>query len=456
MFLRHGKVIAEGWWNPYAPDLKHTMYSVSKSFTSTAIGFAVTEKLLTVNDKVISFFPDDLPDTVSDYLSTLTIKDLLSMTDGQDPDPTGTVIEKDSNWVKAYLALPFVVKPGTTFLYNSLGVYMLSAIIQKVTGEKMIDYLEPRLFEPLGITGVDWETDPHGINSGGWGLRLKTEDMAKFGQLYLQKGKWQGKQIIPESWVDEATSIQIMQRPGSYNANKDSTDWEQGYGYLFWRCRHNAFRADGAFCQFIIVIPEKDAVVAITSESNGYQDEMNLVWKYLLPAIKDNQLPADDESDAILKQKLSSLALAPPESNVAPQDITEISGKTFMMAPNEMGIKSMSLQFKDDLCSLVLTTNKGEYNIDFEKNKWKTGKTAMLGPSLVGKAKGFFVPPSAIAGSFNWTDNNTLELTLRYIESPHTETITCTFAENKINCKIKNSVDGEKNAVALAGTINGK
>ena len=150
MFLRHGKVIAEGWWNPYRADLNHTMYSTSKSFTSTAAGFAVTEKLLSVDDKVISFFSDELPGSLSPYLADLRVKDLLSMSVGQEPDPTIAVVTRDSNWVKSFFALPIVKKPGTEFLYNTLATYMVSAIVQKVTGQKVIDYLTPRLFDPLG------------------------------------------------------------------------------------------------------------------------------------------------------------------------------------------------------------------------------------------------------------------------------------------------------------------
>jgi CubicO group peptidase (beta-lactamase class C family) len=220
MFLRHGKVIAEGWWNPYRRDLKHTMYSLSKSFTSTAIGLAVSENRLTVNDKVISFFPGYPPDTISQYLGELTVQNLLTMSVGQTPDPTGTIVTRDSNWIRSFLALPILNKPGSVFLYNSLATYMLSAIVQKVTGQKVIDYLTPRLFNPLGIDGMDWETDPMGINTGGWGLRIKAEDMAKFGQLYLQKGKWNGKQLLPESWVEEATSIKILQSPRGFTIKK--------------------------------------------------------------------------------------------------------------------------------------------------------------------------------------------------------------------------------------------
>jgi CubicO group peptidase (beta-lactamase class C family) len=197
MFLRHGKVIAEGWWNPYRPDLKHTLYSASKSFTCTAIGLAVKGKKLSIDDKVISFFPESLPDTVDPFLAELKIKDLLSMSSGQRQESSATT----NDWIKAFLETPVVNEPGTKYRYSSMASFMLSAIVQKVTGEKVVDYLTPRLFNPLGIEGYDWETNPQGINTGGWGLRLKTEDLAKFGQLYLQKGRWNGKQILPEKWV---------------------------------------------------------------------------------------------------------------------------------------------------------------------------------------------------------------------------------------------------------------
>src|SRR5258705_10398631 len=188
MIIRHGKVIAEGWWNPYRPDLKHTLYSLSKSFTSTAVGFAVAEKKFSVNDKVISFFPDKLPGTISNNLRELKIKDLITMSAGQFPEPQGITSFND-DWVKGFLSTPIVNEPGSVFLYNSLATYMLSAIVQKVTGQKEIDYLAPRLFKPLGIQGWDWEFDPMGINTGGWGVWGEHEGNSKFGTLYIRKRK---------------------------------------------------------------------------------------------------------------------------------------------------------------------------------------------------------------------------------------------------------------------------
>ena len=159
MVLRHGKVVAEGWWNPYRSDLKHTMYSCSKSFAATAVGFAVAEKKLTVEDKVIAFFPEDLPATMPPFLAELRIKDLLSMSVGHEKDPTSKVSAREADWVKAFFAIPIVHQPGTKFLYNSAATFMLSAIVQKVTGQKIVDYLKPRLFDPLGIYRIKSNQD---------------------------------------------------------------------------------------------------------------------------------------------------------------------------------------------------------------------------------------------------------------------------------------------------------
>lgn len=288
MIVQHGKIIASQWLGEGAEDKPHIMHSVSKTFTSMAVGFAIAEGKLHLDDKVISFFPDKLPAEVSDNLKKLEIRHLLTMNSGHDTDPSQAVRNGKEDWVKAFLATPITHEPGTYFVYNSVGTYVLSAIVQKVTGQKVFDYLQTRLFEPLGIDGIHWEESPQGINCGGWGLYLKTEDMAKMGQFMLQKGKWNGKQLLPESWFDEATQSHIAQPPVWFPANgkvKES-DWTQGYGYQVWRCRNNAFRADGANGQFIIVIPEKDAVIVTTANIGDMQAEINLIWKHLLPALR--------------------------------------------------------------------------------------------------------------------------------------------------------------------------
>lgn len=439
MILRHGKVVSEGWWNPYKSDLKHTLYSCSKSFTASAIGFAVSEGKLTVNDKVISFFPEDLPTQISPNLAELKIKDLLSMSVGHEKEPFAIIANSD-NWVKDFLNTPIKYQPGTKFLYNSPATYMLSAIVQKVTGQKVVDYLKPRLFDPLGISGIDWEIDPKGINTGGWGLRLKTEDMAKFGQLFLQKGMWKGKQILPASWVEEASTMKIMQDPNATQARKDSSDWLQGYCYQMWRCRNNAYRADGANGQFIIVLPEKDAVIAITAEAPDMQGEINLIWKHLLPAFQDKKLPSNPKLMASLKEKTANLALPIANKNTHSSLETKILSNNYSMISGEKSLQGINVEFKNDVCYLSLKTDSVAHKIPFGFGKWELSETTKFGPYLVAGARANRVglPIFKVAGNYQWKDENTLELTLRYIESPHTETITCTFEDDKVNVDFQN------------------
>jgi CubicO group peptidase (beta-lactamase class C family) len=454
VMLRHGKVIAEGWWNPYKNDLRQTVYSTSKTFTATAIGFAIAENKIKLSDKVISFFPNDLPDTILPNLAALTVKDVLMMSDGQFPDPS-PLTRKNKNWVKAFLATPIVNKPGTVFLYNSLGTFMLSAIIQKVTGQKLIDYLKPRLFEPLGIRGIDWEENLMSQNTGGWGLSIRTEDMAKLGQLYLQKGKWNGTQILPEEWITEASSAKIIQHPDLPQAARDSSDWEQGYCYQIWRCRHNGFRADGAFGQYIIVLPEQDVVIAIQSETSSMQNEINLVWDYLLPAIKKNKLPADEKALYTLKARLSKLAITPASGSFTAYTANRKLNKFFILDPNENGISSMTIQISDSICHFIMNTGPDTYNLYYGAGYWKTGQTNKPGPSLVSEAKENFalLSPYKVVSNYYWKDDQTLVMEMRYIESPHREITTCHFDGNKVTVDIERSFDYGSRKSTMTGVL---
>ncbi len=291
MVLQHGKVLYEHWMNGGDARQPHVLNSVSKTFTSAAVGFAIAEGKLSLDDKLISFFPNETPASPSENLKKVTIRNLLTMNSGHDTEPDRS---KANTWAEAFLNAPIQHEPGTYYCYNSLGTYMLSAIVQKVTGQKIVDYLQPRLFDPLGIDAPRWEESPQGINCGGWGLYLKTEDLAKMGQMLLQKGKWNGKQILPAAWVTEATSKQVPCVPSWIRFDEadksgltlENSDWVHGYGYQVWRCRHNAYRADGAGGQYIIVIPDKDAVVINTANLQDMQAELNLVWDYILPALK--------------------------------------------------------------------------------------------------------------------------------------------------------------------------
>jgi CubicO group peptidase (beta-lactamase class C family) len=281
MLVRHGRVVAEQWWSPGGPDIPEDIWSLSKSFTSTAVGLAIAEGRFALTDLIVDLIPGETPDDVDERLARLNVRHLLTMTTGHaseslrdDDRLTGP------RWAQHVLAQPLEFEPGTHFQYNSGATYLLSAIIQARTGVTLLDYLRPRLFEPLGIQNPTWLRSPQGISAGGWGLSIPTEDIAKFGQLYLQNGQWNGESLVPADWIAEATKLQVPN-----GDPRDPDDWTQGYGYQFWRCRNGAYRGDGKLGQFCVVMPDQDAVVVLTGDLEDMASELNLVWKHLLPAL---------------------------------------------------------------------------------------------------------------------------------------------------------------------------
>jgi CubicO group peptidase (beta-lactamase class C family) len=243
-----------------------------------------------------------VPKDLSQNLAAMKVHDLLTMSCGHEVEPK---MKESPNWAEAFLIHEVPHRPGTFFRYNSAGSHMLSIILGKATGEKLSEYLKPRLFEPLGIEEFQWEESPQGDTIGGWGLHLRTEDIAKFGQLYLQQGKWEGKQLLSPDWIAMATSKQVEndQAPSA----RGKSDWAQGYGFQFWRCRHGAYRGDGRDGQFCIVLPEQDAVVAITAKTGNMQDELNVVWDKLVPAFQSGTLPDNPKEQERLRLILAGL-----------------------------------------------------------------------------------------------------------------------------------------------------
>jgi CubicO group peptidase (beta-lactamase class C family) len=314
MLMRHGLVVAEGAWKPYSLDRPHMLFSLSKSFTSTAIGFLVSEGRLSVDDRIVDLFPESAPKTVSPNLSAMRLRHLLSMNTGHDKDTTERIM-RGRDPVKAFLALEVEHEPGSHFVYNSGASFVLSALVQKTSGKRLSSFLEPRLFGKLGIEGARWDRHPCGVDFGGWGLNIKVEDIARFGQLYLQKGIWKGERVVSEAWIDEATS----KRSDNRDPEKPdpASDWQQGYGYQFWRCRHGFYRGDGAFGQLCVVMPEKDAVFAAVSGLNGINKLLDLVWDKLLPGLSDSPVSPNPAATRELGSFVQGLGLRPQKADAA-------------------------------------------------------------------------------------------------------------------------------------------
>jgi CubicO group peptidase (beta-lactamase class C family) len=423
MLVRHGHVVAEGWWTPYDAKSRHELYSLSKSFTSTAVGMAVADGKLSIDDPVTTFFPDDAPKEPSANLKNMRVRDLLCMNTGHQSEPALNATTKDP-WTKAFLNHTVPFKPGTHFLYNTPATYMQSAIVQKVTGKTVLEYLKPRLFDPLGIEEPTWGTSPQGVSLGGYGLNVRTEDIAKFGQLYLQKGKWGDKQLIPAEWVAQATSKQTS------NGSNPKSDWDQGYGFQFWRSRNGAYRGDGAFGQYCVVIPEQDAVIAITSGTKDMQAVLNLVWDVLLPGLEKEALPADDAGAKKLTDKLAKLSV-PVQTGLKNARIPAgVSGEIYTFAANEQKLEAVTMVFTGSGGGVVIGSkvNGVERTLSVGE-KWLGGKWAF--------GAGAEQP---VAASGAWTADDTYTAKVVLTETPFIATLTFKFTDGKLEYDAKRNV----------------
>ncbi|MEP7323696.1 MAG: serine hydrolase [Saprospiraceae bacterium] len=432
IMMRHGKIISEAYWKPFEKDHIHTLYSLSKSFTSTAIGMAVQEGKIKLTDKVISFFPDQLPDTISDNLAKMEVRHALNMATGHIVDTIPFMRNaKGVNWVKTFLSTPVEKEPGTHFLYNTGSSYTLCAIISKVTGMTTQEYLTPRLFKPLGILNPEWEVSPDGVNLGGYGLRVSTRDIIKFGQLYLQKGKWEGSSLINETYVDEASTSHIKSNPGD-------GDWSQGYGYQFWRCKPGFYRGDGAFGQFCIVMPQYDAVIAVNSESKDMQKQLTLLWENLLPAMKDATLSENKSSQNQLRDLSNNLSL---NANAGEKDnaaIKIISGKTYQLADNAWGWKSLLVTTGKKGGVMTLKKPDSGIALPFGWNEWQTTGHQIHNPFNTDYRN---VVSSAVAASAGGEGNDIMKIRLKYTDGIHGDLLTIkTKDESNIEIKFLSSL----------------
>jgi CubicO group peptidase (beta-lactamase class C family) len=464
MLLRHGNVAAEGWWTPYGPQSPHALYSLSKSFTATGIGLAAQEGLLTVNDQVLEFFPDDAPANPSENLKAMRVRHLLAMNTGHHEDTTAQVfrdlyqvslfgsragrwratgqmspVEAD-NWPRSFLSLPVQYQPGTWFVYNTAATYMLSAIITKLTGQPLLEYLRPRLLDPLGIDSPTWETDSRGVNIGGSGLHIRTEEIARFGQMYLQKGAWNGQRILTEQWIAEATSSH------SDNSNTQTNpDWTAGYGYQFWRCRHNGYRGDGAFGQYCIVLAEQDAVLAMIGGVRNMQAVLDNVWEHLLPAMQPEALPADPQANEELFAKLGFLSLPLPKGQLSSPWAERRSEKVFQLESNDLKLESVAIKFEAECNTVIVRDERGEHSMKIGGGRWLKGTT---------DARGRDEEPVAAAGA--WTAEDTYELRICYYEAVFCPVFRFRYTNRGLRLEVEPNVSwGATTPMMITGRMTG-
>ena len=435
MMLRHGKVIAEHWWAPYAPRFQHAMYSATKTFTAIAVGFAVQEGLLGVDDKVISFFPDLLPDTISPQLAELSVRHLLTMSVGH---ASTFYAGSGESQVRSFLAAPFAHEPGTVWAYDITASHMLSRIITKVSGVPLLDFLKTRLFDPLGIEDVVWEMDNDGCNMGNGGSHMKTSDLAKMGLFLLDKGKWNGKQLLNPEWIEDASSVHIYQNSEltQEEIRDASNDAVVGYGYQIWRGRHNSFRAIGAMNQLIMVIPEYDFVLVCHS---GFRDETglnNLIYD-LLPSMSNKPLKADRSFD--LNAAISGYEMKRPFDTNGSARLT-MSTRRYRMDENAVGIRSVYFRFNNSGdCFVTLITDDAIHNIPFGLDRWlygSTDRTLSFSRSVYANTMG--ITPVNTAGLCTWKSEYQLSAYYLSMFNPGaSEKFLFTFNDDKLQMEIE-------------------
>jgi CubicO group peptidase (beta-lactamase class C family) len=373
VLLRHGACALRCSWNPFEEQTHHPMYSITKNFVSAAIGIAIQEKLLSLDELVLSFFPDKSVDPDDPFVSTLTVRDLLTMSSGCS-NGTGNVSTDD--WIADYLRVPRSHAPGSVFFYENMAAHMLCAILQRVTGTTTLDYMTPRLLEPLGIKGLTWSTCPMGINTGGYGVRCTIGDIALLGQLYLQKGMWNGVQLLPAWWVEKSTSKQI-----DNSGSQFMVEGQCGYGYLFWRGRNNSYLGFGGGGQFVVVVPDLDVVFATTANTlqffDSQQQILDSVWDCLLTRLAPSALPILTKDAVRLEKKLKVLILPIPKANAAPLFQVGTSLHCSMMA-NNAGIASCTVTMANDGCELILTHKGVDGVIRAGYMEWKRCEPAFF------------------------------------------------------------------------------
>ncbi|MFF4350159.1 serine hydrolase domain-containing protein [Streptomyces sp. NPDC001530] len=419
MILRHGHVVASGWWAPYTPERLQLLYSLSKSFTSTAAGFAAAEGLLRLDDPVISYFPEFEADITDPRSRAMLVRHVASMASGHLTETYTEAFRLDKKeTVRGFLLIPPDRDPGTVFAYNQPATYTLGAIVQRVTGQSMTAYLRPRLLDPLGIGEVAWTQHPAGGDLGFSGLHATTDAIARFGQLYLQDGVWEGRRLLPSSWIAEATRAHISTADGT--AEGALSDWQQGYGFQFWRSRHG-YRGDGAYGQFCLVLPEYDAVIATTAATEQMQDLLNLVWRHLLPAF--GTTPLVGAEDGGLRRRLARLALAPVEAKPEPP----ASGNTWAgvefvpqggACADQRTLTGVAVAAGEQGWRVSLT--EGDRRLDLRLGA--TGWSVDPGPV-----------PTAVSGG--WTDQETLRVDVLFLETPHRMTVTCSLPDRTFTAR---------------------
>lgn len=418
VLLQDGAVAAQFWRKPYREGIPQLLFSLSKSFTSIAAGIASDNGYFDLQDKVISFFPDKLPKSVSANLAQMSIHHLLSMNTGHHDNIYGKVASQ-TDWVQAFLAQDVQGEPGSCYRYSTHATYMVAAIIEKVTGENLVDFLMPRLFTPLGIPRPTWETCPLGITAGGMGLSISTEGIAAFGQMLADQGVYKGRTIVSEAYIRQATTEQSDNR---LEADPDKIDSAQGYGYQLFLCRRGCYMGNGAFGQLCFVAPEHRLVIAATSSMSTMkqlQRFLDLVYKHVLDPVQGGHSNQMTEEGQQLQRRLAEMTYRLPLPQPVPASIPDINQTSYVLDNNPQQLSTIGFTTSVTQIQLQMTQSGQTHNLTFDYT------TATMVQHIFIKDLAHHEQQAVTYAV--WRDAITLELTLYYIETPYVVTYTISF-----------------------------
>ncbi|PZO59661.1 MAG: serine hydrolase [Leifsonia xyli] len=386
MLLRHGQVVAQGWWQPYAADRVHLLYSLSKSFTAAAVGIAVRENLIDLDATALSYFPELDAEITDERSRRIRVRHLLAMASGHREETLDRARAADpTNTVRGFLLTPPDEEPGSVFAYNQPCTYTLASIVRRVSGGSLVEYLRPRLLDPLGIDDLAWRRDETGAELGYSGCYAPTSAIAALGQLYLQRGVWDGERILDEDWIAAATRTQVE------NPGEENPDWSQGYGFQFWMARHG-FRGDGAYGQFCVVLPEQDVVLAITGQSLDMQAVLDAAWQHLLPAV---DRPSDADADTALEARLASLGLPAVRGGSLPE---HVAGRALRLLPGA-ALDAVGFDRGAHGIRLTVSADGASASVPVGEGKWAV--------------------EGALAASAATRSDGAVLVALRFVETPH-------------------------------------
>ncbi len=473
MVYKNGGVAAEAWWAPYRPELGHTLFSASKTYAGLAIGFAVQDGLLSLDDRVVSFFPEYLPSRPGENMEKMKIRHLLTMSTGFAADPhdfpwprPDDVLARSAScfhqeqvlpavdWVRNFFQRYVAYEPGSEFVYCTHASYLLAVIVQRVTGRTAFDYLKEKLFDPLGMGSVSWELSPDGYNVGGWGLMLTTEDLLKTGVFLLQKGQWEGQQLLASDWVEQATDVQIPM-------DSASNPQMAGYGYQIWISkREGAFLLRGACGQVCMVFPELGAVVAYTSGANGPERQTveKRIWDTLVPGMKEPVNSPEGETAWQEEQKrMEKFRIPTPEGQPSwKAGRREASGQRYLLGDNRLNWDAITFRFAEregERDSFTLESREGTFTAEIGFGEWKDGVTCVRTADTDTDVSILFEKVSA-AGA--WQEDGRYELRLCFRETSYINNLKISFAGNGMvlehtrNCSFMQSTDTILTGAALA------